>query len=183
MLRIISSRRITGYFLAAAMLICGGSCLGEDAAPEYKFKAAYLYHFAQFVGWPAGAFADPKAPLVIAVLGQSPFGDELDHLFRDKTINGHPLAIRTIHSAAEARTNCHVLFISSSEKSRLPELISALRGASVLTVGDHDGFTEAGGMIRFLLVDKKIKFQINDEAAKAAGLTVPAKLLSLAQKS
>jgi hypothetical protein len=183
MTRIISSGRIRGYFLAAAMLFCGGSCLGQDAAPEYKFKAAYLYHFAQFVEWPPGAFANPKAPLVIAVLGQSPFGDELDRLFHGKTLNGHPLAVRTIHSAAEARTNCHVLFISSSEKGRLPELIGALRGASVLTVGENDGFTETGGMIRFVLVDKKIKFQINDDAAKAAGLTVPAKLLSLAQKS
>lgn len=172
--------RIIG--LVVALLLCHGTGWGQESQPEYKFKAAYLYHFAQFVEWPAAAFAAPNSPLVIAVLGQSPFGDELEQAFRDKNINGHPLLVRAIHSPAEALTNCHVLFISSSEKKRLPEILSSLRGASVLTVGETETFTETGGMIKFVSVEKKIKFQINDEAAKSAGLTVRAKLLNLALK-
>src|SRR5204863_7025800 len=126
---------------------------------------AYLFHFAQLVVWPPEAFSGPTAPLFITVLGQNPFGDELERTFHGKMVNGHPIAIRTVHSAADARTNSHVLFISSSEKNHLPEIIAGLRGASVLTVGDTDDFSDVGGMIRFLFVDKKLKFQIKDEAA------------------
>jgi hypothetical protein len=165
--------------VVAALLPFAGIGRAQEAAPEYKFKAAYLYHFAQLVAWPPEAYASPAAPLCIAVLGQSPFGDELERTFHGKTINGHPLVVRTFSTVAEARTNSQVLFISSSEKSRLREIIAGLRGASVLTVGETDDFTEAGGMIRFLFVEKKLKFRINDDAAKAAGLTIPAKLREL----
>src|SRR3954471_24378795 len=102
--------------LTAALLLIRATGFGQESQPEYKFKAAYLYHFAQFVEWPREAFAATNSPLVIAVLGQSPFGDELENAFRNKNINGHPLFVRVIQSASEARTNCHVLFVSSSEK-------------------------------------------------------------------
>lgn len=165
--------------VVAGLLSFAGLSRGQEASPEYKFKGAYLYHFAQLVVWPPEAFAGPASPLFIGVLGQSPFGAELERTFQGKTINGHPLLLRTLSTAAEARTNCHVLFISSSEKSRLPEIVAGLRGASVLTVGEMDDFNDAGGMIQFLFVEKKLKFRINDDAAKAAGLTIPAKLRAL----
>ena len=171
----------TALVLSAVLL---GEALAnaQEPQPEYKFKAAYIYHFAQFVEWPPKAFPTATSPLVISVLGQNPFGNELERALNQKTINGHPLMVRTVRDPAEALTNCHVLFISSSEKKRLPEIFSILRGASVLTIGETDTFIESGGMIRFLFEEKKIRFEINDEAARAAGLAIRAKLLSLAVK-
>ena len=171
-----------GPMLAATLLFCACFSRAQQAAPEYQFKAAYLYHFTQFTDWPAQAFSNPTSPFVVAVLGENPFGDELAQAFRGKAINGHPATIRPMHSAAEAATNCHLLFISASEKKALPEILSALRDSSVLTVGDTDTFTEAGGMIKFVWLDKKLQFQINIEAAKNAGLIIRAKLLNLALK-
>jgi len=172
------------YFLIAALLSFTGAGIGraQEVTPENKFKAAYLYHFAQLVGWPPEAFSGPTGPLTIAVIGQSPVADELERTLRGKMVNGHPVVIRTVHTAAEARTNVHVLFISSSEKPRMREIISGLSGASVLTVGDTEDFIEAGGMIRLFFLEKKLKFEIKDEAAKAANVTIPAKLLSLSVK-
>jgi hypothetical protein len=58
--------------------------------------------------------------------------------------------------------------------------MEGLRGASVLTVSETPEFIGAGGMINFMLEANKIRFQINDEAAKKAGLKISSKLLSLA---
>jgi hypothetical protein len=57
-----------------------------------------------------------------------------------------------------------------------------LNDANILTVseGETDDFIKAGGMINLVIVDNKIRFQINDNAAKKAGLTISSKLLSLA---
>src|SRR5882672_6371423 len=167
--------------LALALVLPLGVSRAQEPPPplQYKLKAAFLYHFAQFVEWPAGTFAESNSPLVIAVLGENPFGEELERTIRGKLIDAHPCVIREIRSAAEARTNCHLLFISSSEKSRLPEIIESLRGVSVLTVSETDGFTETGGMINFVPQGKKIRFKINDDAAKSARLKIQAKLLSL----
>jgi hypothetical protein len=73
--------------------------------------------------------------------------------------------------------------VSPSEKNRLPKILEAVIGTSVLTVSETDHFTEAGGMINFVIKNDEIRFQINDEAAKKAGLKISSKLLSLAVHS
>jgi hypothetical protein len=50
-------------------------------------------------------------------------------------------------------------------------------------VAETDGFVAAGGMVNFVPEANKIRFQINDEAAKSARLKISSKLLSLAIQS
>jgi hypothetical protein len=155
----------------------------QDSPPtEYQIKAAFLYNFAKFVQWPTQAFASPTSPIVIGVLGENVFGDDLEKTIRGKVINDRPLQFKQFHSVTEV-TNCQILFISTSEKNSLPKILDGLQGASVLTVSETDRFTEAGGMINFVIEDDKIHFQINNEAAKKARLTISSKLLSLAAHS
>jgi hypothetical protein len=158
----------------------GGPARAQVAQPtEYQIKAAFLYNFAKFVEWPPAAFANATSPLVIGILGENPFHDDLAQMVRTKTVDNHPLLIQEYRSAKEA-TNCHILFISTSEKDRLSEILKHLKGASVLTVAEMDQFTEGGGMINFVLKGNKIRFQINNDAAKSAGLKISSKLMSLA---
>lgn len=170
------------FAVCLSLLLAGSGVPGQESAPlEYRLKAAFLFNFAKFIDWPANAFADAKSPFIIGVLGENPFGNELEETVRGKTVNDRPLQVRTCPSTAEA-TNCHILFITHSEKEprRLPEVFAGLRGLSVLTVGETKGFVEAGGMVNFFSENNKIRFQINDETAKAAGLKISSKLLSLA---
>ena len=146
---------------------------------EYQLKAAFLYNFAKFIDWPPEAFADGKAPFVFGILGDNPFGNDLERTVAGKTINDHPVSVQIFHTAAEAG-HCQILFISNSEKKHFSEILQSLHGNPVLTVGETDEFMQAGGMINFLLQDGKIRFQINDDAAKAARLKISSKLLSLA---
>lgn len=154
----------------------------ESQPSQYQVKAAFLFNFAKFVEWPPESFAEETAPLVIGILGDDPFGDDLERTIHGKSINNHLLVIKQLHSLAET-TNCHVLFISASEQKRLAEIFSGLHGTSILTVSETEGFTEAGGMINFVLENKKIRFQINADAAKTARLKISSKLLSLAVHS
>jgi hypothetical protein len=163
------------------LLAVGGGRAQESPPTEYQLKAAFLLNFAKFVEWPSAAFADSTSPIVLGILGENPFGDVLERTIRDKTINNRPLVVKGFRSSAEA-TNCHILFISTSEKARLPEILAGLRGASMLTVGETDRFTESGGMINFVRQGNKIRFQINEVAAKGVGLKISSKLLSLAAR-
>src|SRR5690242_6746479 len=76
-----------------AVAVCWGT-----AAPEYQVKAVFLFNFAQFVEWPAGSFQAADAPFVIGVLGQDPFGAQLDAVARGETVGQRPLAIRRYRS-------------------------------------------------------------------------------------
>lgn len=150
------------------------------ASQEYRVKAAFLFNFAHFVEWPTNAFPTAESPLIIGVVGNDPFGAVLDEIVRGESVNGHPMIVQRYRRGEEIKT-CHILFISASERNQMPEILALLKGRSVLTVGDMEGFAQAGGMIRFLTEKNKIRFRINLEAAKAAHLTISSKLLKAAE--
>jgi hypothetical protein len=151
------------------------------AAPtEYQVKAVFLFNFSQFVDWPPAAFAGPRSPITICVLGHDPFGAALDDIVQGEIVNGRPLEVQRYRSAEELG-GCHILFIDRSEYSRLGEILAQLTGRSVLTVGDVEGFARQGGMIRFMTVGNKIRLRVNLDAAQAAGLTISSKLLRPAE--
>lgn len=147
-----------------------------SATTEYQVKVAFLYNVVQFTDWPPEAFASESAPLVVGVLGTDPFGTLLDDLVRDEQVGGRPIAIQRYRTTAEIGA-CHVLFVSRSESGRFEEVFAALRGRSILTVGDVEGFARRGGMIRLAGERDRIRVRINLESARAAGLTLSSKLL------
>jgi hypothetical protein len=156
--------------------------LAQETPSEYQVKAAFMFNFAKFVEWPPEAFAETNSPIVLGILGKNVFGSDLEKTIRDRKVNNHPFQFTNFNSTAEA-TNCHILFISPSEKDNFTKIISTLHNARVLTVSETEGFIKTGGMINFTFEGNNIRFEISDEAAKKAGLKVSSKLLSLAVPS
>jgi len=164
-------------------LLAATSLRAQPPEPsEYQLKAAFLFNFAKFVEWPPKSFPEPTAPFIIAVLGDNPFEGELDRMVHGKAINGHPFEVKQLKGLSEIKA-CHILFISKSERRRLSEIMTALGAANVLTVSEMDRFLPAGGMVNFVMEGNKVHFEINDEAARSAGLRISAKLLNLARRS
>jgi len=149
------------------------------SAHEYQVKAAFLYNFFRFVEWPANN-GDAKAPVVIVVFGRDPFGPALYQAVRGKNLNGRPFEVRRTSQISEVLP-CHLVFVSAQERRRTPELVKALEGAGVLTVGEADDFLEQGGAVRFATEDNKVRFVINLEAVRRSGLKISSRLLSLAR--
>ncbi len=168
--------------LAAALIAAGGRARGGEPAPgalsEYQVKAAYLYYFSTYVDWPPESLSRTGEPLVIGVLGVDPFGAILDDTLRGKTINNRKLVVKRFQNFQDARDS-HILFISSSQRDRLPSILKALEGAAVLTVAEIDQFASRGGQIAFRMEDKKVRFDINVSAVERARLKISAQLMKL----
>jgi hypothetical protein len=167
-------------FVVGASVFSGTLILPVQSAPaaEYQVKAVFLFNFAQFVEWPASAFAQSQTPLVIGVLGQDPFGSYLDDTVRGEKVNNRPLTVRRYRRLEEIQT-CHVLFISGSEAERMDQILASLKYRKIITVADAEGPAGARVMIRFVTQQNKIRLRINPEAARAANLTISSKLLRL----
>lgn len=146
--------------------------------PEYQAKAVFLFNSAQFVSWPSSQASD--TPLVIGILGDDPFGSYLDETVRGQKVNDRSLIIQRFRRGTEPR-DCHVLFISQSERDRVAQIISSLKGRSVLTMSDIEGFAELGGMIELLTEKSKVRMRINLKAVKAANLKISSKLLRVSE--
>jgi hypothetical protein len=170
--------RRAAWFIGLALLGLTGPAASAQAtiSAEYQLKAVFLFNFAQFVEWPARAFPEPKAPLLIGILGDDPFGAYLDDLVRGEKIGDRPLLIRR-GKRTEDISDCHIVFVGRSEARDLEGIVARLKERSLLTVSDTDAFTRSGGMVRFVMEGGKIRLRINADAAKACGLTISSKIL------
>lgn len=164
--------------VVAIVLAPAGRSLGQ-APIESEVRAVYLYNFARFVEWPASAFPAADTPIRICVQGSDPFGATLDRVVLGEAVNGRAIqAVRL--TAAQARQGCHILYVAASENGRLRQMLTALRGRPTLTVGEHQDFLRAGGMIGFRRIDNRVRFDINLDTLEQSGLRVSSRLLAVA---
>lgn len=149
-----------------------------DQSTEYQVKAAFIFQFAKFVEWPPEAAGRASNTFTICVLGKSPFGRSL-HSLAGQTVHGRRVVVTQIRGTEEIES-CNVLYVSSSEKGKLQQILAAVGTRPVLTISDIKRFASSGGMIGFVPVGDKVRFEINQRAALRSGLRISAQLLRLA---
>ena len=167
-------RHLAGLLLSAS-LAC--SVHAQDIS-EHHLKAALLYNFALFTGWPAETLAEGST-LNLCVIGEDPLGRALESL-AGKQVKSRPISVRYI-TRTDVAANCHVLFISRTEQGNLERILDGVRGRAVLTVMDLEGMAQRGVMVNLLLDNRRVVFEINAEAARLAQLNLSSKILRLAR--
>ncbi len=184
-----------------ALVLRAGAADGKPADSRAQ-KVRYLLNFTEYVEWPARKFTDDQAPIVIGIIGEDPFGEELTaqaarhrgrrplEIRRFKGMNEHrgtelpsprpdPLAPRRQYKAQELRA-CHVLYISRSEDAFLDQIFRIVGASHVLTVGEKLAFARQGGVICLYDQPPSLGFEISLAAAETAGLKISSRLLDLA---
>src|SRR5882672_3494662 len=170
------ARRTPTLALLIAFVLATLSVGWANLTQEYDLKAAFLFHFAQFVDWPADALPAGNSPFTIGILGHDPFGKSLDEIVANETVQGHKLLVRRFQNVDQV-DSCHILFIDPSESVRMDQILSRLKGRSILTVGETKDFALRSGVIGFVLLEKRLRLAVNLAAANAARLTISSKLL------
>ena len=173
--------RITllGFVLSLLFIPISSSAEDTQLDVELKIKAAFIYNFFKFVEWPDKALGDADGTISICILGKDPFGELFDPV-KGSNVLGKRLLVRNI-SSLKNMDDCHILFVSSSERDKLSSIITYLGKSSVLTVSEIDDFARRGGIIGFYKKENNIRFKINLGAANSAGLKISSKLLELAK--
>ena len=148
------------------------------AEREYELKAAVLYHIIEYVEWPKDSAPEPGTTR-IALLGQIPFAAALEVL-NGKILQGRKLVVKRIEKPQDAG-DCQVVFISSSEKPRISQIISEFKNRPILTVSEVEGFAERGGIVNLVAGQNRINMEINREVARESRLSISSQLLKLAK--
>jgi len=175
-------RHLVLALLAAVAITCSYAFdAAADAALEYRVKAAFLYNFAKFVTWPGTAFASPEAPVVFCVVGEDPFGELLESTTKDRKVEGREIEIRRVpHDAVLA--GCHLVFTSEVDGGRMARVLQQAAAAGALAIGESDDFLTQGGMVRLLVEEGKVRFDVSTRATETVGLKVSSQLLKLARE-
>jgi hypothetical protein len=169
------SFRRARLFLVLICLCAVSPGLQAQAVEEHEAKAAFVLKLINFVQWPA----QHSNSLVIGIIGTDATSDALERLASGKSFDGREIVVHRLKVESDL-TACQVVFIGSSEHGRDVSLLDRIRGASVLTVGESDGFGQRGGIVNLMLDDGRIHIEVNPHAAERAHLQISSRLLALA---
>jgi hypothetical protein len=148
-----------------------------------QMKIALIVHFIEHTTFPPEAFKSPKEMIQIGILGDDPFGDELESFLAHYKINGRGLRVRRKKNASDL-WGCQVIYISKSEQNKLSDILDYFRRYPTLTIGDNlKGFIEQCGIINFVTVNNKpYRFELNIEAAQKSNIGLNVGLYRMAQR-
>lgn len=145
----------------------------QDVSSEYKVKAAFILNFARFTEWPEASIQS-RNTFIIGIVGNNPFGGFLHELVRNESIRNLPIEVREFDISEDI--DAHLLFVGNNVNlSRFP-----FETRSILTVSEIPEFTRRGGMIRLYTEEGRVRFEVNLEASRKAGITLSSRLLRLA---
>lgn len=164
-------------WLGLGMVALAIAASSVEEPSEYAVKAAFLFKFGAFIDWAPDTFESPSTPLVIGIVGDDPFGSTLDRIVTNHTIAGRPVAIVCDQKIDQMKGE-HILFISQSEKLQMNAIVAHLQGKKILTVAE---FEDPNIIIRFVIEDNKVRFDINLAQANRVGIKISSKLLSVAR--
>lgn len=160
-----------------ALLLLPPVVHAKPPLPEYQVKAAFLLNFFKFVEWPD--CDKGTGDLVIGILGEDPFGDDI-RVIEGETVRDRRIRVERLRAIEEAG-RCCMVFVSASEAARLPSIVAAAEKERILTVADTEGFARRGIIINLIKPENRVRFEINRNAARRAGIKISSHLLKLAK--
>jgi hypothetical protein len=155
------------------------SACAQPSPDEYQVKAAFLFHFAQLVEWPAGGPNAGDQAIDLCILADEPRLQELQGTLEGKLVGSRVLHVHLI-SAPNAVQGCNIIFLSRDDVRRQAAILKSLQGQAVLTVGETSNFLSDGGMIQLHLEKDKVRFDINAGVADTSHIKISSQLLLLA---
>lgn len=153
----------------------------QVAYEEGRVKAAFLVRFGQFIDWPAEAFKPTDGAFVIGVIGSPRVFEGLRPFAENRAATGRAISVHAISNASEL-PQLHVLFVGASEKERMAQHVASVAGRPVLVVGEWDEALAQGASINFMLIERRVRFEVALDAAQKVGLVVSSRLLSVAAR-
>ena len=168
--------------VGAGLVIGTSAVLATEVAPlDFQVKAAFLVNFPKYMDWPSAAFAGTNSPITVAIFGDDNVAGEFGNMIEGgRTVSGRPVLLKRITKEEQIGSDCQILFIANSERQRIPEILEKVKGTGILTVGENEDFLEKGGVINLVHRDRKIRLQINLDAAGRAHLKISTRLLMAA---
>jgi hypothetical protein len=179
--RLALGRLILLVPLLVSLLVPTRATGQAETQGELQIKAVFLYKFGSYVDWPAGTFAQSDSPLVIGLVNAEALADEVAQVVSGRTLNGRPIVVRKLRRGSPL-AGVNILFVGRAEAARMAEVLAPAKGQPILTVTDSEQAFEHGGMINFVLVGDKVRFDVAPSSAERGNLKISARLLAVARK-
>lgn len=164
--------RLGAVLVAAALCLVHGVAWSQPDL-ERKVKSAFIYNFAKFVTWPESSFESPQAPFTICATEPEAV-EALRGVVAGKTVGDRPIRV-----SATPTAGCQIVYVPGQQAADVQRVLNTQPQPGVLTVYETDQALD-NGVIRFFVQNRKVRLEIDRNAASAADLNISSKLLRVA---
>lgn len=156
--------KLTIIILVALMQVSFVSAMNQL---KDKVYAVFIMNFARNIEWPK---EKTTGDFVIGVVNYPAVASQLKNVaLQSKNVRNQPITIKEFSSASEAAF-CHILFIPEAETASFPSALNKIQNAPTLIITEKEGLARKGSGINFLMVDGKLKFELNSNSLEKRGL-------------
>ena len=139
-------------------------------------QSHFIYNFTRFLDWPLEC---KSGDFVIGVYGNSDVYDELKQYVLDKTVNLQQIKVKFITNLDDA-AKCHILFVGESKSREISAIKQKLGQSKTCIISEKEGSIQDGAAINFVLVDNKLKYEVNTTTIQREGLKYSSTLVTMA---
>jgi hypothetical protein len=188
------SRHAAWLFIALLVCVFGLQAgASSETSSVSTVKAAFIYNFTKFITWPATSFREPTDPIVITVVDDQAFARVLEDAVRDRTVHQRAIVVKTAtlpderssrrdHATWERNIqSTHMVYAPQLDPDVFERFFADIDSKKVVAIGEGDTFTAQHGMMSFVLVDRKVAFNINMDVLEESQVEMSSKLLRLAR--
>ncbi|HVU96315.1 MAG TPA: YfiR family protein [Puia sp.] len=158
-------------FLALISFTAGSAHAQQGAA--YDIQVNIIYRLTKYIDWP-----DKSGDFVIGVVGTPAIFEYMSGFLTGKTVGTRKIVLKKFPSASPAYP-CQLLFIPEEENHMMRKIAGATAGAGTLLVTESEGMARRGSCINFIVVDDRIKLEINKNNIEQRNLRIAGELLAL----
>ena len=150
-------------------------CSGQETI-DYKVHANIIYRFTKYIEWPE---TDESNNFIIGILGDSPLNEELKDLTSNKLVGNRKIVVRKF-STTGSFAGCSILFISEEESAELKRITEMTRDKPLLLITENTGLAKKGSCINIVIVNERLKLEINKNNIISRNMNIASELLKLA---
>jgi len=142
-------------------------------------QSMFIYNFSRLIKWPTGT---GTGEFVIGVFGDNELYSSLLSFVANKKVGAQSIVVKKFEDP-QSISPCQILFVGDSKISKFTDVISRIQGFNSLVITEKRGMINSGSAIDFVLVEDKLKYEMNPENAVKYNLTVSKSLEDMAYKN
>jgi hypothetical protein len=142
------------------------------AQSQEKKYAVLMLNFAKGLQWPSNA---STGNFVIGIYEYPPLVAELTALSASSRVGARNIEIKELGSPDEVQ-KCHMLFVPAYKTKRLPDILNTIGNKPVLILTNKMDYAKKGAGINFVLIDGKLKYEINSPSIEKRGMKISSNL-------
>jgi hypothetical protein len=156
-----------------SIVFIAGVTLLIDNTPLYgqsqeKVYSALMINFAKGIQWPDNP---ERGDFIIGVLEYPPLVEELSSSTKTIKINSKKIQVREFAHADEME-KCHIIFVPAYKTRQFPAVLNKLGTSPTLIITNKTDFAKRGSGVNFILIDGKLKYEINTRSIERRGMKI-----------